>query len=281
MRQPQFFCGLGMPKTGTTWLADYLGKIPDVYLPLMKELQIFNRMFNPELYDWMNGHFAEILAKRVVDLPVANKKVPELISLMAEMLTLPYLEDTPAKMKAYRRLFKGRLTGQKVFGEFSTTYCLLPENGLKHLQAAFESPKFILVLRDPVNRYWSHLKHEIRRDETFDPVSYAQDDTPDSEFSRMADYAEVLPRIWKTLGKENVHLLFYESLFVEKDEEAIKGLTDFLGVEFQTPDFDKIVYAGADIDLPDNLALVLRDRFEPQYAFLKQEFSTLPEGIRD
>jgi len=246
MSQPRFFCGLGMPKTGTTWLAEYLRAHSDIFIPLMKELQIFNRIFVPELYDWMNQHFAEILSRRVLNLPVANEKLPELVSLMAEMLALPYLPDRAAKMKAYRRLFKGRLTGQKLFGEFSTTYCLLPDAGLKRLKAAFPNPKFILMLRDPVNRYWSHLKHEIRR----------------------------------TLGKKNVHILFYESLFVEKDEQALRGLMAFLEIKYITPDFDKVVYAGEDIYLAQNLADDLRDRFEPQYAFLKENFSSLPKGIR-
>lgn len=269
-----------MPKTGTTWLAEYLRKSPDVFIPRMKELQVFNRLFVPELYDWMNPYFADTLAKRVWDLSIGSRNYPELIALMAEVLTIPYLEDMLAKMKAYRRLFNGRLTGQSVFGEFSTTYCLLPENGLKYLKDAFPEPKFVLMIRDPINRYWSHLKHEIRQNKDFDPVSFVPKDTPETEFSRMANYAEILPRIWKMLGKENVYILFYESLFVEKNNEPLRGLTNFLGIEFTEPDFEKIVYAGADIELPTPLVSTLRDRFEPQYRFLQQEFSNLPKGIR-
>ena len=182
MAHSQFFCGLGLPKTGTTWLVEYLRNNPDIFIPRMKELQIFNRMFVPELYDWMNDFFAQGLAKRASVLPIANKKVPELIALMAEVLTIPYLQDGPAQMKAYRRLFRGRLTKQhQAFGEFSTTYALLPPNGLKLLAAAFEQPKFILILRDPVDRYWSHLKHELRRDANFDPIAFARTDTPETE----------------------------------------------------------------------------------------------------
>lgn len=280
MVQTQFFCGLGMPKTGTTWLAEYLRKNPDVYIPIMKELQVFNRIFLPDVYGWMNEHFAALLARRVSDLPIANKKVPELIALMAEILTLPYLEGTPAKMKAYRRLFKGRLQGETLFGEFSTTYCLLPESGLKHLQAAFKNPKFILMLRDPVDRYWSHLKHEMRQDKNFDPQSYALIDTENSEFARMSDYAEILPRLWRVLGRENVHILFFESLFVEQDEAVLKALTDFLGIQYGAPDFSNVVYAGTNIDLSDNLGATLRERFSSQYDFLATEFGSLPAGVR-
>ena len=68
MSQAQFFCGLGMPKTGTTWMAEYLRKNPDVYIPIMKELQIFNRIFLPDLYGWMNEHFAALLALSLIHI---------------------------------------------------------------------------------------------------------------------------------------------------------------------------------------------------------------------
>jgi len=281
MVNPQYFCGLGLPKTGTTWLADYLRDNPDIYLPPVKELQVFNRIFLPELYEWMNPHFAKILTKRIADLQATKIKSPELVALLAEMLTIAYLTDPPAQLKAYRRLFRGRMTNQHLaFGEFSTTYALLPPQGLNLLKAAFASPKFIFVLRDPVNRYWSHVKHELRYKKDFDPIAYAKDDNRSSELSRMANYAEILPRLIKTLGEENIHILFYESLFVENDADALRQLTNFLGVDFKTPNFDKVIYAGADIDLPEDLADFLEDKFKPQYDFLKTHFSNLPQAIR-
>ena len=260
-------------------MADYLRKNPDVFIPPIKELQIFNRIFLPSLYEWMNEHFAGILKRRVAKFPSDADIKPDLIVLMAEMLTLPFLETMPEKMKAYRRLLLGHVKGEKLFGEFSTTYCLLPENGLRHLNSAFESPKYVLMLRDPVDRYWSHLKHELRQDQSFDPAYYALIDRPNSEFLRMSDYEEILTRLWKVLGRDNVHVVFFESLFVEKDEKALKGLTDFLGIDYETPDFDTVVYPGLDLELNEYLAKTLRKRFRPQYKFLEETFDKLPEVL--
>src|SRR6478735_11126174 len=43
-RGPDFLC-IGAPKTGTTWLYKHLSRHPEIWIPPVKELHYFDRLF--------------------------------------------------------------------------------------------------------------------------------------------------------------------------------------------------------------------------------------------
>lgn len=278
----QFFCGLGLPKTGTTWLADYLRNHRSVFVPLMKELQVFNRYFRPELYSWMNGHISKNLintTEKLVAGPRNPERLAELTALIAEALAMPHHVDTKYMMRAYRRLFRGRIRPEhRVFGEFSTTYCVLPTEGLRLLDSAFPDTRYIIVLRDPVKRFWSHVKHQTRLRQKFDPLVRFVDMFDDPELSEMANYRSIVEKIQCVIPAERIHYALFEDLFVRHDEAALKGITDFLGIPFLPADQSSVVYAGESLPMPEHYLTLAKQRLNDSYRFGEEIFGYLPDG---
>lgn len=273
-----FFCGIGVQKAGTTWLAHYLKNMPAVYMPPVKELQIFSRLYRADIFGWMDGHFQAGLSKNISKLLAGKPIDPSIITTMAEMLAIPQYKTTHEILKNYRQLFRGRTGDTLAFGEFSTTYCLLPAQGFSMLNAAYPEGKIILVLRDPVARYWSHLKHRKRFEPEFDVERNFEKLLNDQEYGAASDYRSMYTLLTKSINRDRVHVAFYEDFFIEKNLESLRAVTQFLRLDFEKPDFEKIVYAGLEGELPPNLALLAKSRFLDSYAFVKELTGRLPTG---
>ena len=279
---PQFFCGLGFPKTGTTWLAHYLGNRSDTFmLTGMKELQVFNRRFRADLYEYMDSLIAENLVRttnRLISKRSNIGQLAEKTALIAEALALPHHPDPKYMMRAYRRLFRGRLEPEHLaFGEFSTTYCLLPTEGLRLLETAFPNTLYIIILRDPTSRFWSHVKHQIRIRENFDPLTQYEDMFQEPELCEMADYRTVISNIQSVIPSERIHYAIYEDLFVQHEEEALRGITNFLGIPYIPANLDEIVYQGVSTPMPDKFITMAMEKFQDSYLFGTELFGKMPK----
>jgi hypothetical protein len=121
---PDFFV-LGVAKSGTTSLHDYLRQHPDLFLPYVKELDFF---------DAEEGDYATRLDQ--------------------------YLQ--------YFTEADDRLTGEATPSYFRHAD---PVIGRMHQLYGNAAPRFLLVLRDPVERAYSHYLHNVA--EGREPLSFA------------------------------------------------------------------------------------------------------------
>lgn len=276
-----FFCLLGLPKSGTTWLAEYLRTHPSVFVPVIKELQLFSRRFRPDLYRWMDDLFKKNLIRVVRNFPTkpgAGESQIELLRLLSDVFSVPCLKEDESFIEAYRSIFYPHLNSSIVaFGELSTTYCTLTENHLRLLDSCFSNTKYILVLRDPATRFWSHINHKAKYFDS-DPIAEVDRWLLDPELTEIADYRKTLGRIFSVIPKERVLVLFYEDLFRENDDSALRVLCDYLGVEYLGTDRSEVIYKGGGFQLPDELAGKIRDCVEDSYEYTATHISTLPEG---
>jgi len=137
-RFPDFLI-LGPQRTGTTWLYHNLRKHPEIFLPAMKETFFFSTLGRPD-----HAHFR-----------------------------FPYLEDYLAVYREpWKRRIKRnydclrssfRLSHPKVYGEATATYARLKESVIADIVALNPDLRGILMVRDPVERAWSHAKKEIQK----------------------------------------------------------------------------------------------------------------------
>lgn len=277
MPQSRFFFGLGVQKAGTTWLAKYLREHPQVYMPPIKELQIFSRLYRPDISLWMDEQYRQILNKHARSLLNGKLENPDLLTVMADMLAVPRYEKRADLLRAYRRIFRSRMVRQSVFGEMSATYCLLPEAGFAMMKASFPKPKFLLLLRDPVDRYWSHLRHRTRYSADFDIVSNFETCFDDPEIGQASDYKTVVANARRWVPAEDLHIAFYENMLIDNyGDSTLRAITDFLGIDFVEPDYNEIVYAGEPVEFPSELKIKAARRWSAIYEFVESDFGTLP-----
>ena len=137
-RFPDFMI-LGPQRTGTTWLYFNLHLHPEILLHRMKETYFFSTLGKPEhprfqfptLEDYLDS-FREPLGERLKKHYVSLRK----------------------SLAFYR---------PKVLGEATASYALLPEDLVAEIVALKPSLKGIIMLRDPVERAWSHAKKTLVR----------------------------------------------------------------------------------------------------------------------
>ena len=136
-RFPDFLI-LGPQRTGTTWLYFNLHMHPEILLHRMKETYFFSTLGKPD-----NPHF---------HYPCLEDYLDSYIEPLGERLKKHYI--CLRKSLAFYR--------PKILGEATASYALLPEEIIVEIVRLKPNIKGIIMLRDPVERAWSHAKKASR-----------------------------------------------------------------------------------------------------------------------
>jgi len=176
----------------------------------------------------------------------------------------------------YRGHFPPAATGRMSF-EASPLYLFHP---LAAARAAKTLPegRFIALLRDPVERAWSHYLHT--RSYGQEPLDFAAAvaaeesrlGTPEGlrrySYVSRGHYAEQLERWFAHVPRERLHVVRSEDLYADP-AAAYAGILDFLGLEPFTPDEFAVHTRRVDRSgPPEDVARALRDHFAPHNARL-------------
>lgn len=137
-----------------------------------------------------------------------------------------------------------RLGARPVFGESSPYYCFHPEAAAR-IAADVPDARLIMVLRDPVQRAWSHVRYETTRDfETLAPVAALEAEAgrlsqPDEKarwyahrhfsYAARSRYAEQIVALREHFPDEQLLVVQSEDVF-EKPAETLAGVFEHLGL---------------------------------------------------
>lgn len=151
----------------------------------------------------------------------------------------------------YEKQFSGA-KGQKVIGEGTQTYMYLPEVAPR-IAALLGDIKLIAILRNPVERAYSHYWHN--RSRGIDPLPFAEAIAAESERLKAGDpsrrmfsyvdrgrYVHQLRRLCEHFSRENLHVILFDDL-KKSPMETFQTLCGFLGIDttFVPPDIDESI----------------------------------------
>jgi hypothetical protein len=154
--QPDFFC-IGAAKAGTRWLYDQLLFHPQVWMPPMKELHYFDGGFRfaPEK---AQAALARLLAgKRWTQKGLRRLDERDVVFRKHAATHRPGTVD----FAWYGELFAPK--GEAISGDITPAYSRLAPDMVSAIAQAFPRLKIILLVRDPVERYWSARAMGIRK----------------------------------------------------------------------------------------------------------------------
>lgn len=177
-----------------------------------------------------------------------------------------------------------------VTGEASPYYMYSP-HAPRLIAEAFPETKLIVLLRDPVERAYSHHQERTKQGEetlNFEEALAAEDRrlAPDEErwltdpayYSSAHDfysyrsrgiYAPQIERIWEHFPREQVHIGRAED-FYSSYQDAFDEVTDFLGLErFELPSVEHHNYIPR-ADMPTNVREELTQFYRPLNAELQE-----------
>ena len=193
------FIIVGAPKAGTTSLYHYLSEHPEVFMSEPKEVNFFSRK--------------EIEAQGL------------------------YYADFKAKdMESYEQLFDG-VKHEKAVGEGSVSYLFYPNTPQK-IKDVLPDVKIIILLRDPVERAFSHYLMDLRLglvDMSLESIVSGEVNNEKSrlfyqQYIELGLYYEQVKRYLNIFGKEQVKIYLQEDLRA-KGNNVITDLYAFLGVD--------------------------------------------------
>ena len=133
------FVAVGPQRTGTTWLHANLRYHPEIFLSEPKELFFFSRLKTPDSPKFQSNDLAWYL--QFFHDPAWRFALKTTISLWK-----------------YRRLYRPR-----VRGEATASYATVDRDVIREIAVLNPDIKVILMIRDPIDRAWSHAKKDLVR----------------------------------------------------------------------------------------------------------------------
>lgn len=253
-----FVLGIGAQKSGTTWLHSYLERRGDIYIP-RKEIHYFDNKYRSDL-------------RRKSSRRQAQRDVrPNSLKSSAS------LEDGTV----YRNFFQSRVPPEvNFFGEITPAYALIGEAGFREIRALFGNVRLIFIMRDPVERFYSHMRmNATRAAEKGRRRRGAVELIELPAYVERSMYESTISNLERVFDETEILYLFYERLF---REDTIRRLCEFVGVPYTAADFDTIVNpSSAQSERAEQCDERVREKFESTYRFCRQKFgAALPQEWR-
>lgn len=238
MTAPRFFVGIGAQKAGTTWLSDYFRTHPEVGLSPIKELHFFD------------AHFTDVHAGTDREWPRLRRN---LATLAAETAASPvrgarlsrhYIGMLRGSVESYRRYLEALLDGHRMAGEITPAYTMLDADGFRQIESALDGPIYLLLLRNPTDRFWSQIRYRGRWADDVEHVDKLTDLLKQETYLLRSSCARVQVAMDRIAG-DRLLVFFYEDLFAAGNTQAVcNELCDAMGLSHLPADPGKRVNAG-------------------------------------
>lgn len=280
--------GVGAPKCGTSWLHGYLRRHPDCAMRHFKELNYINTVSSGS-YDRrieMMKRKQQIIvaeqreqkdAERRIMLDAQRADLDEAIALMSRRA------DDPVAYLAY---LTGPRRNETLVADLSPAYAMLTPEGLTRLLMTAPDCRVLFLMRDPVERLWSHVRmnaqlslprgeqlerHTVR---WLDMVLSGREPGRPGVLA-YSDYAGIVARLRAAIPAERLCVMFTEDLLAGDGAERLCG---FLGIRPLPADTERRANRGQPVSQPQAVRAAMRRALRPQYEFAARSFPALPES---
>lgn len=212
--------GIGVQRGGCKWLGWLLHTNDNILIPPLLDLHFFNRLVFRRGAAW-SGIGAQKRAAEALNRYLASRSKPDQSWL--SMLTT--LVATPEGSEWYSSVLAG-LQARPLQAEVTADYCLLPEAEIKALLSVNPDLKFVLILRDPVERVLSQLA-EIHNAAPKVKPHLSQIAKEESVLGR-SRYETFIP-LWRDLIPESQLFIARTESIASKPTAFVADLASFLG----------------------------------------------------
>ncbi|MBW8016067.1 MAG: sulfotransferase [Planctomycetes bacterium] len=194
------FIIIGAMKSGTTSVHHILAQHPEIYIP---EREIF--FFDIDDFQQHPMFF------------FYNKE---------KWIRPNYVKDFNKYLNWYKSFFRDAKKGQ-IIGEDTTGY-LVSDKAPSRIHELLPDAKFVVILRDPASRAYSHYWHYLRAGRIFYQFEDALRLMPNNMIERSL-YKKQIERYLQVFPKEQFFFIIFEE-FIANKQKTMSDLCSFLGV---------------------------------------------------
>ena len=259
------FIGIGAQKAGTSWLFRRLEELPEFSLPPIKELHYFdrNRKYDSPhtlahsnfLLKLCNFWWLKNLNRRLLKNLFQDDK--KHLNWYFNYFFSNYNDSF------YLKLFEG-LNGIK--GEVSPSYSMLDIDDIQKIHELLPQLNLVLLLRDPIDRAWSHYNYINPKDKILDLAHFKSFiNAPKQE--KRSNYLEIIENYTSVFPKEQLFIGYYDQIKVHP-QQLLENVVSFLGGDAkQVANYcklDKRNNVNKDkLEIPEHFLEELKIKYEP------------------
>lgn len=286
------FLILGPQRTGTTWLSENMRLHPEIFLSIPKELYFFNRLKSEPK---RSLHYDNLVKRSSGMAYYAQPKV------MRELLKVFYFDYLITKgykanqLEWYMQFFKvnsplvkqhadkmkkmyGHAYKPTAFGEATASYAAMDEDIIAETVKVNPDIKAILMVRNPLDRAWSHAKKDLARNKAKKASEITDEDYIQylgSEYLVKCGFYSKQIEVWKKYLKEgNLMIGRYDDL-TTRPKGLVLDVFKFLGVsdkeQYISEDVDKVINPAGKGKFPEKVQRFLLSLYEDELKWLKEE----------
>ncbi|MEL6167971.1 MAG: hypothetical protein AAFR35_04725 [Pseudomonadota bacterium] len=275
---------MGATKAGTSWLFRVLSDHPQTQFRTIKELHYFDSLSAGKADREIAAHQAAISRMEVRIGSGDGSNLAYRSRYVADRLEyIELLGRREIDTDAYSAFLSNGAPAGAVLGDFTPAYGLLPADILGQMAILTDDVRFLYVLRDPVERLWSHVRMIAAR--------RAPDDgaTPDravrilrrtlrgeeEEIARRGAYGDILRRLTGALPADRLHLAVFEEMV---RPGGLTGICSALDIRPIAGERTKPAHVGPPLPLPEALRSDAKAWLEPEYRAAAEALGRMPDA---
>jgi hypothetical protein len=222
------FIGIGATKAGTTWLFDRLRDLNEFRLTPIKELHYFDR--DKEYY--MSPDYAEITNFK--NRAFFNRRwyIRFLKDIGRTIFQYSSLYDFKFVMKWHTSNYSDKMyasmfpnSDQKISGEITPSYSFLKLKDIQRIYKINNDLKLILLVRDPIERAWSHIRY--RKPSILGSIDEIKSFIDSEEQSFRGDYLQTIENYSKVFPSKSILICFFDAIILNP-KKLLKEVVVFL-----------------------------------------------------
>lgn len=269
---------VGAMRCGTSWLYHYLAELDGVAVSPIKEIHFFNAKFPSNALGDMDALALRRLGLHAERNRNSVEKLRETPAVQASIDRAQMIYDDTAYFGHLARISAPETT---TLCDITPAYAVIGEAGFRYMRSFVSDrglrPKILFILRDPVERLWSQLRHMQHLNPAAEAAARWREALKSPPIMARADYRATIEDLDAVFAPEDICRLFYEDLFCEP---ALRRLCDFVGAPYRPGRSDMRPNAGViEQDLPADARQAFLEALAPQYAYCRERFGdVLPES---
>ena len=265
-----FLVGVGANKCATSWVYTYLQTLSGVTASPLKEVHFFNARFHE------NAAAMDLFAVKRLVFHIRQGgdvvgKLRDQASFQASLERVKMIYDDNAYFDHFARIVT---LETKTLCDITPAYSGIGQSGFEYMKEFFATQdvalKVLYIMRDPVERLWSHIRYRVQSDPDKDVLKAWPEMIEDPELMGWTDYRGTVEALDAVLPEQDLLYLFYEDLF---SEAALIRLCSFIDAVHVPPDAGQAVNeTELKVELPGDVREQLRAMLAPQYVYCRQRF---------
>ena len=292
MATPTLLYGMGATKAGTSWLYRYLHDHPDCAMPAVKEAHYWDTFDTDDLEKQLVFYRVRLREMRDAKVDAADAgrgwQVENLDRRINEMKTLvDTLEGDRTDDAAY---FDWLLTGRsdaRLVGDLTPNYATLSDDAIARMRDAQPASKFIFLIRDPLDRLWSHIRMQARRQRQAHEVYEKKSNNilfrmlnrgQETHILERGDYPKIIRKLRRLIPEGRLLIQFTEDLFTP---QGLARVCEFLGIRAAKSDVQQPVHEGPEVVMLDKLRPRALGLLNEHYEWVARNIGPLPQRWQD